>query len=47
MPQVMYGKEATLTGAQVGIRGRALGRETTRDSDSSLPLLLKTGQVLP
>jgi len=44
----MYGKfEAEPPEAQVSIQDRALGRETTRGSGSSLPLLLKAGQVLP
>ena len=47
MPQVRCGKEAALIGAQAGIQGRALGRETTRESGSSLPLLVKASQGLP
>ena len=47
MPQVMGEQEAEPTEVWVGIQGRALGRETTRDHGSSLPLLLKAVQVLP
>jgi len=44
----MCGKrEAELSETQVDMHDRGLGREITRDSGSSLPLLLKAGQVLP